>query len=171
MSSLCTRGKSHSGFRKCTIESYSPFVQYISNVIKHWVDHWGTANNAFGAFQISSLISAFWGPVAVAWIHSSLLPPTRLKEGWWSELLQKASHGDQCLCWQLLQFLILMCFAKSLLCRQYNCYLTNISLGLGKCHLKERKVLISIGNWLNSHNVGVNKSYSEFIFPLLYSVK
>lgn len=82
----------------------------------------------------------------------------------------EASHGDQCLCWQLLQFLILTCFAKSLLCRQYNCYLTNISLGLGKCHLKERKVLISIGDWLNSHNVGANKSYSEFIFPLLYSV-
>lgn len=149
-----------------------PFLQYISNVIKHWVDHWGTANR----MHFEHFRSVVWSvpfEVQSLWIgsvHRLMLPPTHLKEGWWSEVLWKASHGDQCLCWQLLQFLIIMCFAKSLLCRQCNCYLTNISLGLRKCHLKERKVLISVSNWLNSHYIGVSRSYSEFIFPLLYSV-
>lgn len=137
------------------------YNMYQMSLNTEWTTEGRQTENAFWAFQISSLISAFWGPVFVDWIvHLLMLPPTHLKEGWWSELLWEASHGDQCLCWQLLQCLILTCFAKSLLCRQYNCYLTNISVGLRKCHLKERKVLISISDWLNSHNVGVNKSYS-----------
>lgn len=152
MSSLCTRVwviVRLPGVYSACAESDSPFVQCIAAVIEHWVDLWGWQTECIlsisdQSFEQCLLRSSLF---RLDPVHLLMTPPTHWK-GWWSELLRRASHSDQCLCRQLLKFLILV--GKSFLCRQYNYYLICISLGLGKYHLKERKVLILISNWPNS---------------------